>query len=350
MFYIHRSSCISPQETFQEINIDNIKEPADRRYMAIEPAYDQIPPGILRRMGKSVRMGVGAAMPLLQDNRPDGIIIGTANGGKEDCVKFLNQVKEYDEGMLTPINFVQSTPNAVAAQIGLLTKNLGYNVSHLHLGLAFEFAMIDADMMINDDPAKSFLLGGVDDISTYNYYFEEKGGWYKDRKITSTELYKTNTPGSIAGEAATMFLVSGNQTNSIASVLAIDTLHSADEVLVKEKLSSFITKHLPPGQSIDLLVSGENGDGRLDKYYSNCESLLPDAAIARFKHMCGEYPTATGMALWLACEILGSQSLPGHMIKKPGKTKTIKNLLIYNTYKGIQHSFILVGEAASCKL
>ncbi|MBK5272530.1 MAG: beta-ketoacyl synthase chain length factor [Bacteroidia bacterium] len=345
MFYIHQTSCISPQHTFRDVDINKLVEPAERKLQAIEPSYDVIPPGVLRRMGKAVRMGVGAAMPLLQNNlMPDGIIIGTGTGGKDDCVKFLNQIIEYDEGMLTPINFVQSTPNAVAAQVGLLTKNHGYNITHLHLGLAFEFAMTDADMMLNENPLNSYLLGGVDDISINNYYFEDKRGWYKKEDISDKKLYEINTPGSIAGEAAAMFLVNGTEAGSVAKVLAVDTLHHQDESIIKEKLQDFIEKHLPAGEKIDLLLTGENGDNRLLKYYSSCEEVIKDdVTIARFKHMCGEYPTATAVGLWLCCDILQNQHIPHHMIKNAVVKTTYKNILIYNSYKGVQHSFILVS-------
>jgi hypothetical protein len=50
------------------------------------------------------------------------MIIATANGGMEDCVKFLNQIIEYNEGLLTPANFVQSTSNAAAARLRSLQK------------------------------------------------------------------------------------------------------------------------------------------------------------------------------------------------------------------------------------
>ena len=61
----------------------------------------------------------------------------------EDCIKFLNQIVEYKEGLLTPANFVQSTSNAAAAQIALVTKNHQYNITHVHRGLAFENALMD---------------------------------------------------------------------------------------------------------------------------------------------------------------------------------------------------------------
>ena len=344
MFYIHQSSCISAQQTFEQIDIDTIHESKEGRLLAIEPTYASFPPNVLRRMGKSVRMGVGAALPLLKNIKIDGIIIGTANGGKEDCVKFMNQIVDFNEGLLTPINFVQSTPNAVAAQIGLLTKNHGYNTTHIHLGLSFEYAMLDADMLLEEYADHSYLLGAVDDISDYNFIFDEKIGYHKAEAVTSQTLYDTDTPGSIAGEAATMFLVNKKEENAVAKVLAVGTLHHEDEVEVKKKMQEFIAKHLPTGDTIDILLTGENGDNRLKKYYTEIQSLIDDdAMIARYKHMSGEYPTAAAMGLWLTCDILQKQTLPHHMIKSSSKNSGYKNVLIYNTYKGIQHSFILVA-------
>jgi hypothetical protein len=344
MFYIHQASCISAQQTFDAIDLDNLREPVDKKMLALEPAYAGIPPGVLRRMGKAVRMGVGAAMPLLQNNpEPDGIIIGTANGGKEDCVKFLNQIIEYDEGMLTPINFVQSTPNAVAAQIGLLTNNHGYNISHLHSGLAFEFAAIDTAMLLKENPSNNYLLGAVDDISIYNYNFEEKRGWYKNDHISNTALYSSNSKGCIPGEAATMFLVDNNAAGAMAKMLAVDTIHHTNETVVKEKLQTFIAKHVPEGEKIDLLLSGENGDSRFDKYYTAFEPVADANTVARFKHISGEYPTATAMAVWLATKILNDQTIPQHMIKKTGNAAGYKNILICNTYQLLQHSFMLLS-------
>src|SRR6185436_11909846 len=106
--FIHKSICISPQHTFPEVNIEDIVSSADNKLTVIEPKYENIPLNTLRRMGKAVRMGVGAAMNLIKEYPYlNGIIIGTSNGGMEDCIKFLNQVFDYNEGTLTPKNFVQ---------------------------------------------------------------------------------------------------------------------------------------------------------------------------------------------------------------------------------------------------
>ncbi len=78
-----------PKKVLMSKNPETLREPIENQLKAIEPTYENIPPGMLRRMGKAVRMGVGVALPLVKqtDSIIDGIIIGTANGGMEDCIK-----------------------------------------------------------------------------------------------------------------------------------------------------------------------------------------------------------------------------------------------------------------------
>lgn len=345
MFYIHQTSCISPQKTFSTIDIESLNETVQNKMMAAEPFYEDVPPGVLRRMGKAIRMGVGVAVPIIKNNTPiNGIIIGTANGGMEDCIKFLNQIVQYEEGLLAPGNFVQSTNNAIAAQIGLLSVNKAYNCTHVHRGLAFENAVLDTIMQLQEFPGNNYLLGAADEISSFNYNIENLSGAYKTEYINTLQLYSSNTKGSIAGEAAAMFLVNNNNVNAIAKFRGIFHLHSTDEQLVKEKINEFIKNHLPFGESIDMLLHGENGDNQIQKYYSACETLVPqDSYIGHYKHMCGEYPTAGAFGLWLACKILLSTNIPAHIIKKKGNTTSFKNILLYNNYKGYQHGVMLIS-------
>ena len=326
-----------------DIDIENLNPPIENKLLVAEPVYDGIPLGILRRMGKAVRIGVGAALKIAKQN-PDGIVIGTANGGMEDCIKFLNQIIEYNEGILTPTNFVQSTTNAVAAQIGLMSTNKGYNCTHVHRGLAFENAMLDVDMLLKENPSHNYLLGGVDEISAYNYNIELLGGWYKKEKITGIDLYEQNSAGSIAGEGSAMFLVSNHESNAVAKLEAVQVYHAEDENLIADELRKFISKNFLEEEPF-LFFSGENGDTRFQKYYSVCEKVIAkDVLIARFKHVTGEYPTASAVAVWLACYILKEQILPAHFLKYPSSKKDFNKILIYNNYKGIQHSFILISK------
>ncbi|MBS1917383.1 MAG: beta-ketoacyl synthase chain length factor [Bacteroidetes bacterium] len=343
MFYIHQITCISPQQTFSDIDLNILNDVADNKLKVIEPSYEGIPLNILRRMGKAVRIGVGSALPLIKQ-KPDGIIIGTANGGMEDCIKFLNQIIDYNEGMLAPGNFVQSTTNAVAAQIGLMSRNTGYNITHVHRALAFENAMLDAAMMLHENPSANYLLGGLDEISAYNYNIDYLSGAYKKEKISNKDLFTIDSPGSIAGEGSAMFLVNKFSKNAIAEIEALQTLHTDDIDVVKNQLQLFIEKNNASGKP-DLLLSGENGDNRLTDYYTEIENeVAKNISVARFKQMSGEYPTASAYAVWLACMILKDQNIPAHAVKKIGETKKYERIFIYNNYKGTQHSFILVSK------
>jgi hypothetical protein len=343
MLYIHKTYCISAQQNLLQANIELINEPVDKKLLAIEPSYEKIPPGILRRMGKSIRMGVGAALPLISEtNSIDGIIMGSANAGMDDCVKFLNQMVQYEEGQLTPGSFVQSTGNVIAGQLGLITKNKGYNITHIHLGLAFENTLLDAMMQLNTNPLNSYLVGGVDEISPFHYNIETLAGSYKKENISNKHLYETTSPGCVVGEGAAMFVVNAEAASSIAKVAAICTIHSTDIELVKQQLKKFLQNNLAAETTIDLFLSGENGDTRTLPYYTACETMLAeDTAVVRYKHMVGDYATVSAPGLWYACEFL-HQQVPGHMFKKKTSKTSYHNILMYNNFKGLQHSFILV--------
>ncbi len=327
LFYIHQTVCISPQKTCETIDLDDVQLSKDNKLQAIEPNYDAIPPALFRRMGKAVRLASGAALPLLNTLSFNGIIIGTANGGLEDCIKFLNQIVDYNEGKLTPTNFVQSTTNAVASQLAFFSSNKGYNNTHVHRGLAFENAVLDAAMLLNEFPEHTYLLGGVDEISAYQYNIESLAGSYKTELVLNTDLYNSKTTGSIAGEGCAMFAVNKQKDGATAVLKAIGALHSDNQEEIIQYLTSFITKN-GGSANIDLFLSGENGDSRYLPYYKACQNVLPNIPLKRFKHLCGEYATASSFALWLACKEI--------------QHSTLKTILIYNNFRGKQHSFMLV--------
>lgn len=341
--YIHQHTCISPQQKNGAVHLEEINTLVNGKLLAKEPVLEGIPPAMLRRMSKAVRMGIGTGLPLLKNNDISGIIIGSANGGMEDCIKFLNQIIDYNEGLLTPANFVQSTPNAIAGQLSLLTQNRGYNATHVHNGLAFENALIDAQMLVNDHPDENYLVGGVDEISSYNYNIDYLAGWYSKTKTTG-QLYAANTPATIAGEGAAMFVVNGQPANALARVAAVKIFHSGDAKTVAGRFKDFIAEWVPVTDNT-IFISGENGDSRQLPFYVSCEEVFGSAIpVARFKHVTGEYPTASSFALWLACQAFKEQSLPSHFYKNEHNLSQVDRIIIYNQYQGKQHSFIFVTQ------
>ncbi len=342
--YIHDATLISPQRTFEKVDLTDVKLSTDNRLTAIEPPYEGIPRGILRRMGKAVRLGVGAAMPLIQkEGGLAGIILGTANGGMEDCVRFFNQIIDYDEGNLTPTNFVQSTTNAIASQIGLMTGNKGYNSTHVHAGLAFENALIDTFLQLGDNPEHKFLVGGVDEISDYNYNIDYLGGWNKVEILSSADLYDSTTPGSIAGEGAAMFVLSGQAGDASTCIEGLETWEGTDPSENMEIIMKFLASPFAKGKKPDLILSGENGDIRELEFYRQLQGILGDVPWGRFKHLCGEYPTAQSAGLWFAHHMLREQKVPD-TIHSGDHPQSLDSILVCNSYHQSQCSLTWVNR------
>ncbi len=339
MFYIHQSSCISHQPTFNDVDLEDLKPSENNLIHAIEPKYENVPLGQLRRMGRALRMGVGTCMKLLGTHNVNGLLIGTANGGIEDSIMFLNQIHDYEEGRLTPTAFVQSTYNAIAGMVGMITVNHGYNATHVHRALAFENVVLDAAMLLKENLDNSYLIGGVDEISVKNHRLVTLAGWYRKEPVSNFDLYKGDAAGTLSGEGAAMFIVSNKSEGATAKLKNLKMVNSNDEKFVQEQLSLFVKEN--PGK-IDLFLQGENGDNRLLKYYTTCESLMSgETTVARFKHAFGEFQTVTALALWLSANVLQTQKIAQHFIKKNSATE-FNRILIYNNYQGMQHSFMLV--------
>jgi hypothetical protein len=343
--YIIDQHAITPQHT-----VDNAfdqgawVEITNNIYTAIEPAYQSfIPLGLLRRMGKAVRMGIGTALPLIERNeKVDGIIIGTANGGLEDCIKFLNQIVEYEEGILTPTNFVQSTPNALAGQIALMQENQGYNMTHVNGSLAFESALLDASLFFEEtNTRKTLLLGAIEEVSNYNYNIDSLGGRFKDELVSNNELIQTNTPGSYCGEGSVQFIVSNRSENALSQLVDAAQCSALEQTELEGFILDFLAKNNLTLDAIDLLLLGKNGDSRHDFWYDNAHALFGEKPHLYFKKAVGEYRTVTAFAVYVATKILNNSCT--HLIE--GKSsKPIKNILIYNHFDAVRHSLLLVSK------
>jgi hypothetical protein len=345
--YIKDLSCISPQSTYEPIFPGKEAEVHQgTRYLALEPSYQNlIPAGLLRRMGKAVRMGVGAGLPLLR-NHPDleGIILATANGGLEDCLRFLNQIVDYEEGTLTPTNFVQSTPNAVAGNLALLSKNTGYNITHVNKGLAFESALLDAMLLLEEGKAQSLLLGSIEEISDYNYNIDYLIGLFKEEAIRSDQLLDSSTKGTVCGEGAAMFVVEATKSaEDNVRIRDVGQISYTSEEGLVQYLNLFLQRNKLSLENIDAVILGRNGDSRTDHWYDLVSKNLNETTgCFTFKNLVGDYPTVASFAVWMGVRILKGESIPIEACYKKTEQK-VKNILIYNHHKGVQHGFILLS-------
>lgn len=343
--YIKAQSCISPQPTHDGSFFEN--EPlvfTGSQLKAKEPSYSEIPRSQLRRMGKSNRMATGAAMPLLEEYKTDGIIIGTTDGGMEDCHRFLNQIIKYEEGTLTPTGFVQGAPSSPAGGLALMARNSGYNNTHSNKGLSFENCLMDADLLFAEGRANRLLVGCVEEISQAQYRIEKLAGFIKQEEISTDKLVGCGTVGAVNGEGAAMFVLESENDDAIAEIQDSDMISYPTFQELSQKVDLFLERNQLSKDAIDAVMLGYSGDSNSDNWYKEfSEKLFPETGVLSFKNLFGENPSASAFATWFAAELISGKTAPQLAIQKPINSE-LKTILIYNHYQGSQHGFVLVRD------
>lgn len=350
--YINGVGNISPQKTFDNTQfLDELVVVESNRLRCVEPNYkDYITGDMVRRMSRIIKMGLAASSACLKDagcRMPGAIITGTGLGSIEDTEKFLSTMIRNNEEFLTPTSFIQSTHNTVSAQIALLLKCHNYNFTYVNRGTSFESAILDSLVQLRLGPATTILLGGIDEITDNSFTIMNRLGHWKQKPGNNLDLFEDSTRGSIAGEGAAFFLLSTEQTeNSYSKVCGVDMFFKPrDTSEIQSRILQFLQKQALLLDHIDLVILGMNGDPSLDRNFEKVRSdLFRNKRTACFKHLCGEYFTSGAFALWLAAKIIRHQRVPE--VVSPGypAVTTIKNILIYNHYRNLDHSLMLISQ------
>jgi 3-oxoacyl-[acyl-carrier-protein] synthase II len=346
--YIRSSSCISPQNTFEGTDfLNEVVEYTGTRLTAIEPDYKTfIAPKLIRRMSHVIKMGVTTAQDCLnkgQIEMPGAIITGTAFGCMEDTVSFLTRLVEMQEEMLAPTAFIQSTHNTVAAQIALMLKCHNYNNTFVHKGISFENALLDGMMLLNENEAENILVGSTDEMIDVSFTVLTRLGLYKRKPISNLALFAEESKGTIGGEGAAFFLLTGEPlTDNLAELTGLKTFYKPnDKSAIEQHINTFLATHTLKIDDIDLIITGKNGDINNDAVYEELSSsLFTDKPSCNYKHLCGEYPTSSSFALWLAANCIKKGHVPLTVYADHIQPKRI---LIYNHYQNIYHSLMLVS-------
>jgi 3-oxoacyl-[acyl-carrier-protein] synthase II len=349
--FIRATAIISPQQTFGAVPF--LTEPVEYTgnvLKAIEPDYTTIiDPKLLRRMSHIIRMGVAAASECLKvagEKNPSAIITGTTYGCLEDTGIFLSRIIEQNEEMLSPTAFIQSTHNTVGAQIALMLKCHEYNNTFVHNGFSFESALLDAMMLLKENEITNVLACSTDELTDISYGILKRFGLYKRVPVSSLELFSSKTKGTIAGEGAACFLLASEPAaNDHAQLDGLITFYKpADPTDITDHISKFLADHRINMNEIDLVLTGKNGDVKNDAIYDSLnETIFSNKDTIHYKHLCGEYPTSTSFALWLAANIIKTREVPAATGHEISKINQLKRILIYNNYLNIYHSILLIS-------
>lgn len=286
---------------------------------AIEPDYKACiaDATLRRRMSHIVKMGVAAGLACLGESQCDAIITATGLGCLADTEKFLNNIIEEEEKLLNPTAFIQSTFNTIGGQIALIRKLHCYNVTYVHRGFSFESAITDAIMQIECGEAQNVLVGAQDEITDTEYEIMKRlSFWHKGAKM---------------GEGAQYFLLSSTPSSTVyAKLTDIEQFHIDGGEEPQERIEAFLKKNKLTLQDIDVVMLGESGDAHHDAHFQALrKEYLRGCNIQKFKHQCGEYPTASAFGVWCAAMKIKADA-------------RIKRVLLYNTYMSLNHSLFLI--------
>jgi 3-oxoacyl-(acyl-carrier-protein) synthase len=348
--YITGTGNISPQKTWDNSHFLDEVTGVETNYLRCQdPNYKEFIAGdMVRRMSRIIKMGVAAGKICLTDagcTMPDAIITGTGLGCVEDTEKFLTNMIRNHEEFLTPTSFIQSTHNTVSAQIALLLKCHNYNFTYVHRGFSFESALLDSFIRINSGESGTVLLGGMDEMTPNTFTILQRLGQYKQKPVNNSELLKDHTRGAVAGEGSAFFLLSSKPgMRNYAKIDALDTFYKPEQDKIPAHISEFLERSGKHIEEIDLVLLGMNGDHANDRVYEDAGTILfQNKPRAWFKHLCGEYQTASAFGLWLAARILENGNVPD-VVRLNSITGRPGNILIYNHYRNLDHSLMLVSS------
>ncbi len=351
VIYINGTGAITPQKTYNGQFAFEANATEEPILWCREPDYKSyINPRAARRMSRVIKMGVASSFIALNDGgveSPDAIVTGSGFGCMADTESFLTSIIENEEKFLNPAPFIHSTHNTISSQIALLKKCTGYNQTYVHGPVSFESALLDGMMLLDEERAQSVLVGGIDEMTPNLFAITNRfQKWKSKPKTTRWNLFNSDSKGSLAGEGSVFFLLSKDRNDkSYAGIVEIDTFFNPDDQFdLQTRLNQFLDKACLKVDDLDLCLLGKSGDNRFDTIYDDFLKLLGEnCSLGYFKHLCGEYLTASSFAVWLAAQILKTQSIPGEVTASGEKNNNLKNILIYNHYRNRYHSLILLS-------
>jgi 3-oxoacyl-(acyl-carrier-protein) synthase len=347
--FISGSACLSPLDTFGKTVFPE-SPPATHGtwYAAREPDYRKCIDAMhVRRMGRVVKMGAATAMAAMKSARlamPDAILVGTGLGCFEDSDRFLQALITQHEGLLAPTHFIQSTHNAIASQIAMLLGCHGYNMTYTHQGASFECALADALMLLDIQPEYQVLVGAADEVTPRYRQLLAEARCLK-AEITPEPPHAGQAEGFVPGEGSAFFCLTGTARYGCQARLAgVESFPcTSDSEKLGERLQHFLARHGLSVGDAGLILLGLSGDGKLDDtLHRLAQGPLRESPLAAYKHLCGEYFTASAFAMWMAVTALNTGVLPAAAVlnRPAGKPR---HVVIVNQYRYFQQSFMLIA-------
>ncbi|MFP9115968.1 beta-ketoacyl synthase N-terminal-like domain-containing protein [Flavobacterium sp. RHBU_3] len=348
--YINGAGCVSAQKTLDVAFLEEVAiNEADNILPLAAPDYKEyIAPAAGRRMAKGVKNGIAASASAIKEagtQNFDAIVTGTGMGCNVDSEKFLTALLDNQEQFLTPTSFIQSTHNTVGAQIALGLQCKAYNFTYVNGAVSFESALIDAQMQLQEDDAHSILVGGIEEAAESTMKFMQLSGAIKSKDNGPYSVLEPKTGGAVFSEGAAFFVIEDEKKPSAyAELKDVYTYNILSQDEITAKVEAFLGRNNIALSDVDAIVLGYNGDVQYDAYYNVLvQGIFKDTPQVYYKHLSGEYYTASAFGMWVAANILKLQQINPVLMVNAVSRSQYKNILLYNQYRGGDHSFILLS-------
>jgi hypothetical protein len=288
---------------------------------ALDPDYKPfINPVAARRMGLILKRAMATSLSALKDadvEMPDAIITATGLGCIENTEKFLKALSEQGENCLQPTFFINSTHNTIGSYVAVQMKCHGYNNTHVHRGISFESALLDAFVKIKLGKLNNALVGAHDEMTPDYFTLLNRVGFWD---------------GGFAGETAVSMLLA---KEGVVKIAGIEVLYMPEKQKIVDAVNRLCLENSISVDDIDLLVTGRNGNKENNKVYDDFENIfnMKDKSES-YKDIFGESFTTSAYSVCYAYECLKKGITPSG--------RKVKNVLLYNQYENKDHSLILL--------
>lgn len=288
---------------------------------ALDPDYKPfINPVAARRMGLILKRAMATSLSALKDadvEMPDAIITATGLGCIENTEKFLKALSEQGENCLQPTFFINSTHNTIGSYVAVQMKCHGYNNTHVHRGISFESALLDAFVKIKLGKFNNALVGAHDEMTPDYFTLLNRVGFWD---------------GGFAGETAVSMLLA---KEGVVKIAGIEVLYMPEKQKIVDAVNRLCLENSISVDDIDLLVTGRNGNKENNKVYDDFENIfnMKDKSES-YKDIFGESFTTSAYSVCYAYECLKKGITPSG--------RKVKNVLLYNHYENKDHSLILL--------
>jgi 3-oxoacyl-(acyl-carrier-protein) synthase len=328
-------------------------------------------PGRIKRMGRGQEMAIAAVKCALDScaeraappARGSGtaVSVGTAWAEEGDEIIFLEHLIKLGEKAAKPAYFVNSVKNALASQLALTYGFQGENQTFAHDALSFESALWQGARLLCAGRARHAVVCGVEALFEFQEIHGHLRGWYGTDPSPLTPLSahkRAMGQGTLPGEGAAAFVLTAPGVVAaplarLVGVRARGPLQRAPVLTGKNELAFALQALSDTGTSLDhvsLVLMGANGDPALDAIYAEVAQGLraraPGLAMGVYRHLTGDFATASALGLELAVGTVAGRSSPNKILVVDGSlgsAGSIRHVLLYHLTSAGYHSVMIVS-------